>query len=125
MSLDIELVGEKSTVVCVCTKCDNEHTREEGKTYFFGNITHNLRVMADAAGLYNALWNPGELRISHANYLIAPLEEGLKRLLAEPEKYRALNPENKWGDYDSFVGFVERYLKMCKMYPEARIEISK
>jgi hypothetical protein len=125
MSLDIELIGEKSPVACVCLACGDSHTRQEGKTYFFGNITHNLNKMAEAAGLYKALWHPEELRISHANYIIETLTIGLARLKSDPSMFKAMNPINKWGDYDSFVGFVEKYLAACKMYPEARIEISR
>lgn len=125
MSLDISLVGKKETVTCVCTECGDKHAREQEKTYFFCNITHNLNRMAEACGLYRALWKPEELRITHANYIIDTLETGLKALRANPDRYKALNPDNKWGSYEGFVLTVEAYLKACKMYPEARIEISR
>jgi hypothetical protein len=34
------------------------------------------------------------------------------------ERYRALEPENKWGTYDNFVPWVERYLAACEEYPD-------
>ena len=33
----------------------------------------------------------------------ALLDRIIRGLEANPEKYRAMNPENGWGDYDSFV----------------------
>lgn len=125
MSLDITLVGGKSDVVCVCNNCGDKHTRGEEAEHFSVNITHNLNKLAEAAGLYKAIWYPEEIRISHANYLINTLEEGLKRLRANPDKYRGYEPENKWGTYDTFVEFVEKYLHACKAHPEARIVVDR
>lgn len=125
MSLDISLVGKKETVTCVCTECGDKHTRGEEKTFFFCNITHNLNKMAEAAGLYRALWYPEKLRITHASYLIETLTVGLACLRSDPSRFKALNPPNKWGNYDSLVGVVEKYLAACKMYPDARIEVSR
>ncbi len=125
MSLDVTLIGGKSNVVCVCEKCGNNHERGEEAELFTANLTHNLRKMAEAAGLYDALWQPERLRISHADYLINVLEEGLKRLREDPEKFKVWEPYNKWGTYETLVSFVERYSAACKAYPEARIQVDR
>ena len=98
---------------------------DEGKAdeVFTANITHNLGKMADAAGIYEALWRPDEVGITVASQLIAPLEAGLARLRAEPEKFMEHNPDNGWGSYEGLVGFVERYLDACRNYPEADVSV--
>ena len=92
---------------------------------FDANITHNLNTMAEAAGLYQALWRPEEILINRAGDLVQLLEQGLAQLRAEPERFRALNPANGWGDYDGLVRFVERYLEACKENPNAAVSVSR
>lgn len=90
-----------------------------------GNITHNLGPMAEAAGIYQMLWQPEELNITHAKQLIEPLTMALALLLKEPEKFEKYNPENKWGNYFVFTKFVTTYLAACSTYSEATISISR
>ena len=92
---------------------------------YSANITHNLNKMADAAGIYKELWRPEEIGITKAHQLIAPLTDGLARLRAEPDKYRAFNPPNGWGSYEGLVRFVEDYLNACGMEPDADVRVSR
>lgn len=94
-------------------------------TVFDANITHNLGEMASEAGIYKCLWRPDEIGISKANQLIEPLRNGLKLLKDNPEKFKALNPPNGWGNYERFVSFVSEYLAACEKFPEANICISR
>lgn len=89
------------------------------------NITHNLGSMADAAGIYQALWRPDEIPTSRAGDLIELLSSGLQRLEALPTAYKQLNPSNQWGNYDELVNFVKFYLEACTKYPEAEIWVSR
>lgn len=90
---------------------------------FTWNITHNLTKMADAAGLYYALWQPNEqFGITKAGQLIPHLEEGLLELVRNPNKYIAYNPENGWGNYEGLVEFVTQYLIACNKWPEADVK---
>lgn len=107
MSLDVYLEVVKPTVI------------------YSGNITHNLNKMADAAGIYKELWRPEEIGVTKARELIQPLADGLSRLLAEPEKYRAFNPANGWGDYEGLVEFVREYLAACRENPDAAVKVSR
>lgn len=93
-----------------------------GRVYT-ANITHNLNHMADAAGIYNELWRPDEIGVTYARDLIEPLRSGLVRLASDPDKYKALNPENGWGTYEGLVGFVERYLDACRRHPNATVSV--
>ncbi len=96
-----------------------------------GNLTHNLGKMASACGLYNAMWRPYKLfgyeddQEEHvyisADMIIESLEAGIKELKENPKKYKKLNPENGWGDYDGLLRVAEKYLNHCKVYPEAEV----
>lgn len=89
------------------------------------NITHNLCRMANEAGIYQHLWRPEELGITTANELIRPLTDGLARLEADPDRFKAFNPANGWGDYEGLVRFVRAYLIACIKHPDAEISTWK
>ena len=97
---------------------------EETTGLYHRNITHNLNAMARAAGIYQELWRPEALGITHASHLIAPLVRGLAKLEQWPVSFKALNPENGWGTYEDFVEFVADYLQACAKHPEARVKVS-
>lgn len=109
MSLDVYLEKMQSTVI---------HSQ---------NITHNLGPMARAAGIYQALWRPEELKnwTGKAGQLIPLLEKGLAKLKKAPAKYKKLNAPNGWGSYTNFVPFVERYLTACRENPDADVKVSR
>lgn len=90
---------------------------------FTANITHNLNVMAEEAGLYEALWRPEEVGIATAAQLIEPLTVGLDLLMAFPERFTPLNPANGWGDYKGLVEFVQSYLEACQQHPKASVSV--
>lgn len=92
---------------------------------FDANITHNLAQMANVAGIYEALWRPEEIGITTANQLIQPLQDGLAKLKADPDKFRRLNPQNGWGTYEGLVRFVEQYLEACLGNPDAKVRVSR
>jgi hypothetical protein len=88
---------------------------------FSTNITHNLTPMAKEADLYQAIWHPEELGFTKAKQLIKPLKAGLKLLKSDPEKFRAFDAPNGWGDYVTLVDVVEKYLAACIAWPKAAI----
>lgn len=92
---------------------------------YWANITHNLGEMAEAAGIYKALWRPEEIGIAKAAQLIEPLEQGLNVLRSDPEKFRAFNAPNGWGTYEGLVSFVEKYLAACREHPDADVSVSR
>jgi hypothetical protein len=98
---------------------------------FSFNITHNLGKMAAAVefstgkNLYQALWRPDEHGWVFARDISEMLDEGLNILMSDPQKYKAYNPENGWGDYDGLVSFVCRYRNACWGNPDAELRISR
>lgn len=87
------------------------------------NITHNLRRMADEAGLHDYLWEPETLGIKHAEELIEPLKKGLQRLKDDPDRFKQFNDENGWGSYEGLVKCVEAYLQACIENKDATIDV--
>jgi len=92
---------------------------------FGANITHNLGDMAEAAVIYQHLWRPEELGITHAEQLIAPLTDGLALLESDPKRFKKFNPSNGWGSYEWLVNFVRAYLDACIANPDAEIYVSR
>ena len=105
MSLDVYLTATRPTDV------------------YSANITHNLNKMAEAAGIYEALWRPEEIGITQAGQLIEPLSIGLEKLKADPMYYSQFNASNGWGMYEHFVPFVEKYLEACQANPDAQVSV--
>jgi hypothetical protein len=107
MSLDVSLVKVMPTEI------------------YSDNITHNLNKMAQEAGLYDALWRPDENGLTTAADLIPFLEEGLRKLCADPAHYEQFNPANGWGSYVGLKVFVRDYLEACRANPDAKVEVSR
>lgn len=63
------------------------------------NYTHNCNQMMRDAG-YDWVYHLDGQRLDET---LPKFEAMLKNLKAEPKKYRAMNPDNSWGDYDSLV----------------------
>lgn len=103
---------------------DNDE-EEETDEVFHAKITHNLGKMANAAGIYEALWRPEEIQVTHAHQLLVPLAQGLLSLLENREKYEEYNPKNGWGNYDTLVAFVSNYLTACIQYPNATVKTDR
>lgn len=91
---------------------------------FDANITHNLTEMADKAGIYDALWRPGEHGYKKAGQIIPILKEGLAKLEADPEYFKRFDSPNGWGRYIHFVPWVKKVLAACEEYPDADIRVS-
>ena len=90
-----------------------------------GNVTHNLNKMAMEAGIYQHLWRPEEIGITHARQLIDPLRAATRDMLARPDHYRQFNPANGWGEYEGLVAFCRRVADSCEEHPDAEIEVSR
>ena len=90
-----------------------------------GNITHNLGAMAEAAGLYQALWRPEDIGCTTAQDLAPFLRRGLAVLTAAPRRFKVFNPVNGWGNYEGLVSLTRDYLRACEEYPHARLRASR
>lgn len=125
MSLDVYLSGPTTTVTCTCRECGHEHTRESTEGAYWSNITHNLNRMAREAGIYEVVWRPEEVGVTHARQLIEPLRGGIARLKADPAHFEQFNSSNGWGLYINFVPWLEQYLAACEANPDAEVSVSR
>jgi hypothetical protein len=98
---------------------------EETTVLFHAHITSNLAAMAHEVNIYTPLWRAEEIGICKAEQLKAPIALALRLLYDDPAKYKKLNPENGWGDYETFCEFLEEVLAACFKYPDARVETSR
>jgi len=95
------------------------------------NITHNLSKMAsevklsNGLSLYDVLWRPDEHELELAEDIAELLDEGWNILLSEPDRFKQLNPENGWGNYDNLCKFVYEYRNACWNEPDATIEVCR
>lgn len=117
--LTVEEVREKFPNAVV------EENEFETECVFDANITHNLNKMADAAGIYEACWRPEEIGATKASDITPILQKGFEDMKARPEHYKQFDSPNGWGLYIHFLPWVESYLKACREYPDAIIEVSR
>ena len=112
----------------------------ETESLWEGNLTHNLTDMAEAVGIYEAVWRPYRLlkhydkifcndpenesdfemfNVVIGELIIPIIEKGLKKLKENPEYYKKYDSPNDWGTYKDFVKFLEEYLTALKKYPKS------
>lgn len=54
--------------------------------------------------------------------VIDQLLSAVSAMEGEPERFRALNPANGWGDYEGAVDYMRRFYLACERHPDATIE---
>jgi hypothetical protein len=74
------------------------HTRED----YSVNYTHNVIDMWVKAGCYDALYKSQGFAAAN---IIPFLVKARDNMEAKPEEYKAMNPKNGWGDYDTALSF--------------------
>ena len=102
---------------------ETHHDCQDHDRLYDANITHNLGVMADAAGIYEACWRPEEIGITKAAQLVPLLRAGLEKLQSDPKHYKTFDSPNGWGLYEHFVPWVAKYLAACEEYPDADVGV--
>jgi hypothetical protein len=138
MSLDVSLNRIKYV------SYDKKKFSVENEELFWANITHNLGKMADAAGIYEALWRPYRLHKDYKHFdiddeeynfedsvtiyakdIIDIVETGLRKMKDDPDYFIKFNSPNGWGSYENFVPWIERYLEALKKYPESKVIVDR
>lgn len=52
-----------------------------------------------------------------------PLAAAAKRMEDAPHTYRAMNPPNGWGDYESCLNFLREIAELCGKHPKATLRV--
>jgi hypothetical protein len=98
-----------------------EHCGASGQEFFNTNYTSNMWPMLHEARFD---WDPLEGKT--AEEIEPEIERLIGLMTKDPAAYRALNPKNGWGNYDSFLREVLRpLLEACKENPKAIFHISR
>lgn len=123
MSLDF-YIEARETEARECPPCDcgHAHSREVRPVLFDANCTHNLGGMFHEAGVYEILWY-GDGRV--AGSVVDRLEAAHRLMVDDPDRFKAHNPKNGWGDYDGAVGFLAMVIRACREHPEGVIRCSR
>ncbi len=82
------------------------------------NCTSNCAPMWRAAGADLAEFNGRK-----AADCLPVLDAAIQKMQADPETYRAMNPPNGWGDYDSLVRALERLAQELRYHPKATVRV--
>ena len=79
------------------------------------NLTYNLTPMLSAAGM--PAWKEfiGQYASDAGDWWSFTLTE----LLAQPIKYKGMNPVNGWGSYDQAVEVLTALVIACREHPQA------
>lgn len=86
------------------------------------NITHNLSIMWKEAGIYDALYlSEGKM----ANEVLPLLEDGLKVMVSDPERFKQFDSANGWGLYKHAVPWLSELISAFKEHPNGIIGISR
>lgn len=85
------------------------------------NYTHNCNRMIRDAGLTE--W-PYAVDGWEASTLGERLATALDVLRSDPDRYRAMDPANGWGSYDTLVLVLDEVVELCRSYPSAQVRMS-
>jgi hypothetical protein len=88
---------------------------------YWANITHNVASMWQRAGCFEALYkSEGKA----AADILPALERAEGEMRREPGAYRALDPSNGWGSYDSALEWLGKLIAACRRHPKAVVRVS-
>ena len=84
------------------------------------NVTYNLSAMLREAGFKG--W--ASIISEPANKVGAHILDVLDRMAENPERWRSMNPQNGWGDYDQCLqGRMRKWANACvSAPPEATVD---
>jgi hypothetical protein len=88
---------------------------------YWANITHNVASMWQRAGCFEALYKSAG---KAAADILPALERAEGEMRREPGAYRALDPSNGWGGYDSALEWLGKLIAACRRYPKAVVRVS-
>lgn len=93
-----------------------------------GNYTSNVADMwREALGGERGLADVIEASpVAHS--LVAPLFNAVTAMEIDPETYRAMNPDNGWGDYEGALDYLRRIADACRtmsLHPACFVRVSR
>lgn len=102
------------------------------------DITLEERKMVDVevADIGNYTWNVSKMYVEAIGHSLSYfdgkkafesvdlLAKGFCEMRDHPDKYKAMNPENGWGNYEGALKYLKSLLNACVENPDATINVS-
>jgi hypothetical protein len=104
--------------VWLTTEVDGHEITVDGPGF---NYTHNCNQMIRDAGLTE--W-PYDVDGWKAGELGQRLDDAIKVLESDPKRFRAMDPANGWGSYDSLLPVIREVRDHCRTYPSTKVRMS-
>lgn len=78
-------------------------------SYWCGFGPEDINMTSNVAGMWRlAGADLAAMEGQPASQVLVALASAVRNMLCEPAKYRALEPDNGWGDYEGCVGYLVR-----------------
>jgi hypothetical protein len=58
-----------------------------------------------------------------AQEAIERITDALRKLEADPKKYKAMNPANGWGSYEGAMMFLQDIRSACMRHPDGKLSV--
>lgn len=86
------------------------------------NYTSNVSPMWDRAmpGL-----NLRDMNGLKAGDCVDHLKAGVAAMEADPDAYRAMEPSNKWGDYEGALEYLRHLAALCDLWPTGIVRVCR
>ena len=91
----------------------------EPATIWDRNYTHNTNRMLRAAG-----FGFRDIDGMSAADAVARIEDAIRELKANPDRYREMNPENGWGSYEGILDVLCEFAQACHEHPKTTVAVS-
>lgn len=96
-------------------------THPDTPSHDVGNLTYNLQAMfTEAFGTY---WKDA-LNGNNGRACQSMIKSAIENMEEDPDKFRELEPANKWGTYESGLEFLNKMLSDCEEYPNMYVSIN-
>jgi hypothetical protein len=115
MSYDIYLYGDEKDAVC--PHCDNVYRKRE--ELFSANYTFNCGAMWRDAGL-----DIKSFKGRRADECLPLLQAALTNLEADPARFKAMNPPNGWGSYETSLPWLKALADAMRENPTSLVHVS-
>ncbi|MBF6619068.1 MAG: hypothetical protein ITG02_02415 [Patulibacter sp.] len=92
-------------------------------------ITDGLNYTSNCAGMWRKAMPEtdglADMDGLDASAAAVRLRAGIAKMEQDPDAYRALNPANGWGDYESQLEMLRELLSQCEAAPRATVRVSR
>lgn len=90
-----------------------------------GNYTWNCRPMFEAAAAdkYPEIQSPHDLIGKTGAEALPILAHIVSRMEADPATYEAMNPDNGWGSYKTWLPFLRKWRDACAEHPATIVNV--